>query len=358
MAGQAEERGRLVGEAQSVALIIASVAVIALWWRRRHPVGLVLVMLPLLLLTDLVLAPFLVAVYTLTASRRWSIAAGVVGGSLAVYLPYSITMPGPDLTAFNANVLNFALMATAVAIGANTRQRREALAALRERAARAGADASLREQRLRDQERGRIAREMHDVLAHRISLVSLMAGALEVRPNLSAEDVAKTASTIRSNAHQALEDLRDILGVLRADSTNGALRPQPTLGELDDLLTECRMAGAEIDVENRLGDMALPPLISRTAYRIVQEGLTNVRKHAAETSATLLLDRTPDGELHIWLHNPLTGTTRSTVPGTHSGLVGLAERVSLAGGRFDHGARRAGDGKVAFHIEAWLPWPT
>lgn len=358
VAGDAEENGRATGGALFVALVLAGIGCAALWWRRRHPVGMALLIAPLAAVTELVGVAMLVAVFTVAAHRRWSVTLAVTALYALAPVPYSIARPDPDLPLGAGVAINGALLSIMVALGAVVRSRREAVAAVRERAARAETEAGLRAERLRALERERIAREMHDVLAHRISLVSLHAGALEIRPDLPTQDVARAAGIIRASAHQALDDLREILGVLRAGGDHDALRPQPGLADLDELIVECRVAGTPVEVDNQLPGTGMPLSVSRTAYRIVQEALTNARKHAAGTQVHLQLDRTPAGELHVWLRNRLTSARGSGIPGARSGLVGLAERVSLAGGRLDHGARRGPDGDVAFHLEAWMPWPT
>jgi signal transduction histidine kinase len=195
---------------------------------------------------------------------------------------------------------------------------------------------------------------MHDVLAHRISLETLHEGPLEIRPDLSSDEVARAAGTIRASAHQALEELREILGVLRGDADG--LAPRPGLEEMDRLLAGCRSAGTEVTVDDRLPDEPVPASLSRTTYRLVQEGLTNAGKHAPGQPVSLRLDRTTAGELHVWLRNGIT--MGPPAAGARAGLVGLGERVALVGGRLDHGVRRDGDGTLAFHLEAWLPWPT
>src|SRR5690348_16266362 len=125
---------------------------------------------------------------------------------------------------------------------------------------------------------------MHDVLAHRISLLSLHAGVLEFRPDAPPEEIARAAGVIRASAHQALEDLRAVIGILR-DGPDGqgpqSQPPQPTLAALPGLLEESRAAGMRIRTEVSLPDLALvPDAIGRHALRIVQEALTNARKHA------------------------------------------------------------------------------
>jgi signal transduction histidine kinase len=268
--------------------------------------------------------------------------------------------PDPDLSFTVVNVAAVIVWSIVVFWGTRIRARRELLAAMRERAVRAEEEAALETERVRGLERERIAREMHDALAHRISLVSLHDGALEIRSDLSREEVARAAGTIRASAHQALEDLREILGVLRTGPNGDALRPQPGLDALDGLVAESRTAGATVSVTDKLPDTAsLPASVSRTVYRVVQEGLTNARKHAPGQEVRVLLDGAPGGELHVRIRNGLaTGGGAVAIPGSRSGLVGLAQRVGLLGGRVDHGVRRSADGTIGFELEAWLPWPT
>lgn len=337
---------------------VAAVGCAALWWRRRYPVGVVAFLVPLAAVTELLTVAVLVAVFTVAVYRRWSAALAAAGLQMLANVPYSIARPDPELTLPVTLAVEFALLAVTVALGMSVRIRRETLVALRDRAARAADEASHNAERLRTMERERLAREMHDVLAQRIALLSLHAGVLEIRPDLSSEDVAQSVRTIRVNAHQALDDLRQILGVLRGGGEVDDLRPQHELAEIDALVAECRAAGVPVDLDNRLADSVKPSLVSRVAYRIVHEGLTNARKHAPGAGVRVQLDHTPAGELHIWLRNPLAGPGRGATPGTRSGLVGLAERVDLTGGRLDYGIRHDADGTLAFHLEAWLPWPT
>ena len=153
----------------------------------------------------------------------------------------------------------------------------------------AEAEQELRVEQVRYAERTRIAREMHDVLAHRISLLSLHAGALEFRPDAPPEEVARAAAVIRASAHQALEDLRAVIGVLRDGADGEAPQPpQPTLAALPGLLEESRAAGMLLHADVRLGDLAaVPDAIGRHALRIVQEALTNARKHATSAAVDL-----------------------------------------------------------------------
>jgi signal transduction histidine kinase len=209
---------------------------------------------------------------------------------------------------------------------------------------------------VRNLERTRIAREMHDVLAHRLSLLATYAGALEYRPDAPAEKLAHAAGVIRNGAHQALEELREVIRVLRAeDGDEFGQRPQPGLPDIPQLVAESTAAGAEVHLSTALPDAAdAPATSSRTAYRVVQEALTNARKHAGGKPVHIELSGRPGDGLAIEIRNRLLhGDAGPVIPGSGTGLIGLAERVRLAGGQLDHGPSDAGE----FCLHAWLPWP-
>lgn len=159
---------------------------------------------------------------------------------------------------------------------------------------------------------------------------------------------------IRTGVHQALEELREVISVLRdgeMDELPGG-RPQPTFGDLDALVQESRDAGSAISYDAEVSaPETLPPATGRTAYRVVQEGLTNARKHAAGRPVRVVVRGRPGDGLVIELTNP-GGDGVPAAPGSGTGLVGLTERVNLAGGTLDHG-RAAG----RFRLHAALPWP-
>jgi signal transduction histidine kinase len=213
-------------------------------------------------------------------------------------------------------------------------------------------------------ERTRIAREMHDVLAHRISLVALHAGALAYRDDLTRDETAGTAEIIRDNARLALTELRDVLGVLRdSDDAAGPDRPQPTLAALGELLEECAVAGTPVTCtvssEVTTALPGLPGQASRNAFRILQESLTNARKHAPGRAARVEIGGTPGERLTLVVSNTVPddwqGRSGSAdhPPGSGLGLIGLAERARLAGGELVHGIESG-----RFIVKAWMPWPT
>jgi len=248
-----------------------------------------------------------------------------------------------------------AIYAAIVGWGAMTRARRAVMVALHERALRAEADQARREDDARRAERTRIAREMHDVLAHRLSLLAAFAGALEYRPGAPPEQLSRAATEIRTAARQALEELREVIGVLRDDDTTdggGTERPQPTLADLPHLIQESRDAGMALHVDDRVADLAAVPAgIGRAAYRIVQEALTNARKHAGDQPVRIAVSGAPGGRLVVDVRNPV-GDGPPTAPGSGSGIIGLTERVGLAGGDLEHGVTSAGE----FRLRASLPW--
>jgi signal transduction histidine kinase len=222
---------------------------------------------------------------------------------------------------------------------------------LRERAEHLEREQTARAEQARAQERARIAREMHDVVAHQVSLIVLQAGALQV--NASDESVATSAGQIRATGREALSQLRGVLGVLRSPEAEGAgLAPQPVLRDLDGLLDQSRIAGLPIVRRDEGEPRPLPAVVERAAYRVVQEGLTNIHKHTDRTSAEVRLDYTP-AELLVTVTNAPPARLVAPSPGSGLGLVGLRERVELLGGELS--ASRAPDG--GFALTARIPAP-
>jgi signal transduction histidine kinase len=232
-------------------------------------------------------------------------------------------------------------------------QAREALVrSLEDRARRAEAEQGRRVAEARMSERRRIAREMHDVLAHRLSLLATFAGALEYRPDAPPERLSNAAGVVRSGVHQALEELREVISLLRDDDPDGdGVHPQPVLADVPRLVGESRDAGAEVLLREAVDEPeGAPPAVARTAYRVIQEGLTNARKHAAGQPVRVTLSGGPGTGLEVEVRNRLAAP--GTLPSGGAGLVGLTERVSLAGGRLDH-HESGGE----FRLHASIPWP-
>jgi signal transduction histidine kinase len=324
---------------------------LALWWRKRWPIGLGIASLPILAVSSFAGPAGLIVLYSVAAYRRWQAAVLVALLQLAL-LPIGRELHPQGNSAAVDYVGGTLGTAVIVAWGMYRRSRRQAQ---RERARRAEAEEELRVEQIRHAERTRIAREMHDVLAHRISLLSLHAGALEFRPDAPPEEVARAAGVIRASAHRALEDLRTVIGLLRDGGAGEAVQPpQQTLAALPGLLEESRAAGMRLDADVRVDLAAVPDAIGRNALRVVQEALTNARKHAPAAPVELRVDGSPGAGLTIEVRNPAPVLAAGTaeIPGAGTGLVGLAERAALSGGRLEHGLD-GGD----YRLRAWLPWP-
>ncbi|WP_217245016.1 histidine kinase [Streptomyces sp. AC602_WCS936] len=333
--------------------VIGALACAAVWLRRRWPVGLAVAMVPVSLVSATAGGAVLASLFTLAVHRPFQYVAWVGGASLALTPLYYWMRPEPGLPYLASLVIAVLLGVTVIGWGLLVRSKRQLLLSLRDRARHAEAEAGLRAEQAQRLAREAIAREMHDVLAHRLTLLSVHAGALEFRPDASREEVARAAGVIRESAHEALQDLREIIGVLRAGESDDAGRPQPTLGALDALVAECHRAGMKVTLASGVPDpAAVPASVGRTAYRIAQEALTNARKHAPGTEVTVSVAGTPGDGLALTVRNTPPEGDIPHVPGSGQGLIGLTERATLAGGALDHGPTAEG----GFEVRARLPW--
>jgi signal transduction histidine kinase len=333
-------------------------AAFSLWWRRRWPVLIAVALLPVGLFSLSAAVSSMIMLFTVAVHRRFAVTAAVAAGMLANSVGFAVIRPERNTGFWEAMAWAGVFVVIVMLCGMVVRARRQLVVSLRDRAERAEAEQQLRVAQARALERTRIAREMHDVLAHRISLLSLHAGALEIRPDAAPAEVASAAGVIRASAHQALQDLREVIGVLREEPSLGAApeRPQPTLGELTALADESRAAGVKVTMDVAVAAAEVPDGTGRAAYRIVQEGLTNARKHAPGAVVRVAVAGAAGTGLTIDISNPwpLSGIARAAIPGTGTGLVGLAERATLAGGRLTSGRTSSDE----FVLSAWLPWPS
>lgn len=328
--------------------------VVAMVWRRRYPVTVALSTNVVSVGSFSSSGAACLALVSLATRRRWRELVPVLVVLVAT-IPLTVLInpvPGPDPRVDAGLIL--VITGLLVSFGLYIGSRRELMATLRSRAEIAEAEQSAKVAQARGAERARIAREMHDVLAHRISLVTMHAGALAYRDDLPPQQVRETAHTIQETAHQAMTELRGVLGVLREGPGDAAPeQPQPTACDVVALVEESQRAGMHVEITVR-GDLSdVPPSVGRTLYRVVQEGLTNARKHAPDTFVELRLDVQPGVGVSCRMENPLRIGTDGTLPGAGLGLVGIRERVELAGGTLRHAvtARR-------FELEVRLPWPT
>ncbi|OLF13349.1 sensor histidine kinase [Actinophytocola xanthii] len=336
---------------------LGGLSCVGVWLRRRRPVGFAVVTGVFSVYSVAAAGLALIALFTLTVHRRFAVAAPIVAGHLVAALLSPLVRPELPLTQGSEAVLAAVCVAAILAWGMYVRARRQSL---HDRALRAESEKELLVTQARQLERNRIAREMHDVLAHRISLLSLHAGALELRLGARGDEDAEVAGVVRDCAHQALEDLREVIGVLRGDvlaADDAPDRPQPTLVDLPALVDESRRAGMRVQLDSAVAEPdAVPAVASRSAYRILQEGLTNARKHADGARVSVTVRGAAGEGLTVEVCNPGQpgSTAPGDIPGAGAGLIGLVERATLAGGRLEHGRTESGD----FRLRAWLPWPT
>jgi signal transduction histidine kinase len=292
-----------------------------LWLRRRWPVGLALVLVALSTFSEVVAGAMVVALITVAVYRPPRTTAAVYALSVLAALVYVAVRPEPGVPRLILFLLGVAIQGAAVGWGLFIHYRRQLVESLRDRAARAETEAQLRAEQAQQRARDEIAREMHDVLGHRLSLLSVHAGALEFRPDADPAEIARAAKVIRENAHQALQDLREVIGVLRAPV--GEL-PQPTLADVRQLVAESGRAGMRVGLREEVGG-AVPDLAGRTAYRIVQEALTNARKHAPGAAVDVHLAGAPGQGLTVEVCN-----TPIPVAGVRSGRASAPTPVAGA----------------------------
>ena len=273
--------------------------------------------------------------------RPFRVAIAVAAGGVAAH---AIQGPPGGMAYGWWLVLISAVYAALIGWGSLWQANRALVESLRERARRAEADRDRQVAEAKAAERDRIAREMHDVLAHRLSLLATYAGALEYRPDTSPEKLSRAAAVIRDSAHRALVELREVITLMPgADDVRG-------LEGLPRLLDESRAVGADIEfVDTRATTQEVPDAIARAAYRVVQEAVTNARRHAPGQKIRVEVRGEQGENLTVEIRNRVATENRN---GNGTGLIGLAERIRLAGGEFEHG-RSAEE----FHIRAELPWP-
>ena len=314
-------------------LLLFVVASGALFWRRRAPVAVLAIVLAAWALTlgtgisDLGWQA-IVGLYSLgryTASDRWGHAGFDAALVVLVLDGFTNSLPWNEV-AFGAAVFFVVWY-----VGRQLRvQGERAASRLREQ----------REQRQQAQwivaeERARIARELHDVVAHRVSLMTVQAGAAKTVAADDPEAAVRAMGAVEVAGRQALDELRHLLEVLRPAAADDGTRPQPRLADLDRLVEQMRRAGLEVELTLDGPLTGLPAPVELSAYRIVQESLTNVVKHAGAGARTAVRVGNDGRCLSVEVNDDGQGST--VLPGSGHGLVGMRERTQLLGGSLDVG---------------------
>lgn len=330
------------------ALAWAVLASLALTLRRRLPlVGFVLT-LPSTLVSDAVFATT-VALYTLSSLNRHR--ALLAGCALTYAVIDFLPWPWSSLETAGFNQTNnlmhvtytLATAAAPVFLGQLVQARRDLSQRLAEISEAREQERMMTAQSVLARERAQLAREMHDVVSHQVSLIAVQAGALQVGSQDA--ETRKAAATIRRLSVQTLEELRHMVSVLRASGSRPTeLTPQPSLADLRRLVDS---SGIEAELQTELPE-DLPPTVQRAIYRTVQEALTNVRKHAPGATATVHI-RHMDGTIRTAVTNTAPTLPPLPLPGAHHGLVGLRQRAELLGGTIR--SRRTLDGGYELLLE-------
>lgn len=303
----------------------------------------------------------MVIIYTVAADGdRWASRLGLIGGLCAAtvgQLRWPVRDQGP-LGAVLIVVFQTVPFALAWVLGDSIRTRRAYLAQLEERAARLEREREAQAKVAVAAERARIARELHDVVAHNVSVMVVQADGAAYVMDAAPDQAKKALETISGTGRQALAEMRRLLGVLRTGEhqESGEYVPQPDVEQLDDLIEQCRTSGLPVDFKVEGTPRPLPSGVELTAYRIVQEALTNTRKHGgANAGASVRLVYFDDG-LGLLVEDDGKGAPHELyeeggVDGQGHGLIGMRERVGMVGGTLDAGPRPGG----GFRISALLP---
>ena len=357
----------------TIGFVLNLVAAAALVWRHEHPWAVLAVALagPLVFSTDATAA--LIALYALAKTDRSRRLAGAVG---AVYLACAVSLtydahrtrdnsvlsmeskpePGQPKPMWDIDwwipwLVALLLVGIVVALALIKRTRTQLTAAEQSRDEATEQTRVMRDEVIRTEERTRIARDMHDTLAASLSRISLFAGALQVSGADNPEKIANTASIIRSTAHDALDELKNIVGVLRG--TAGAQRESGHQGidAIADLVQSARAAGLHTTLFTDLRPGDVGTVSGHVTYRVVQEALTNAQKYASDQTVRITVTGAEHDGIRIEIRNTLSTAPPIVPPGSRAGLTGLTEQAQQIGGTV-----HAGVAGTDFVVACWLPW--
>jgi signal transduction histidine kinase len=343
----------MLGDVPAGTYLLLGLSSVALLWRRTWPL--------------------IVLAATLTASLAWDVVGLADGPSLAIFVSLygvgryieddriSLLAVGVALVvaavddlliegeSVSVVAVSLALVFVAWYVGRRVRNRREYLALIEERAEYLERERAAEAQRVVDEERNRIARELHDLVAHRVSMITVQAGAAQTVAATDPERALRAMESIEVAGREALEELRQVLGVLRADGERGDRLPAHGLSDVPDLVDDMRTAGMDVSLFDEGAPDQLPARVDLASYRIVQEALTNVLKHGGADPIVEVRISRVGSMLNIEVTN--RGPGHTSVPGSGQGLVGMRERAELLGGSFEAGPRSDG----GFRVMARLP---
>ena len=337
---------------------IAVLCVVVVTFRRRRPIAVLVVLAVITLVALSVSLPIgftggamLIAAGTVASRTRSTVSMALCGAISGALLIRSLVAQGfGGLAAANLNPVILTLLAAAAGIA--VRHRRAAFAGLEDRAERAELSRETEAARRVAEERLRIARDLHDSLAHHMAVVSVQTGVAAhlLRTDLDAAGAALAHA--RTAAGLVLDELGTVLGVLRSEGDGESTEPGPSLARISTLTDSLRAAGLDVSSTVRGRPRPLPPAVDQAAYRLIQEALTNVQKHAARSRVGLMIDyRQSSLALEIVNSADRAGSPPAAPDGHGFGLVGMKERCAAVGGRLETGPVVGG----GFRVFASLP---
>lgn len=371
--GLASTSGNTPGWNHGLGLVLGLVAAAALTRRHQYPWQVLAVSLagPLVFETDATAA--LIALFAVTrVARRYRLA----GAAAAVFVAcgvsltydahrlreYSVLTIGaqkPETGVMEQYVVALwipwlvaaVLVGLVLALALLARTRGELVEAEQVRDAATEQTDVMRDEMIRAEERARIARDMHDTLAAGLSRISLFASALQVNADESPERVANSAAQIRATAHEALDELRSIVGVLRGTAGPRERPGHQGIDALPDLVQSARAAGMHCTLSTDLAPGDVGTLAGHVCYRVVQEALTNAQKYARDQVVAISVLGAPESGIRIVVRNLLSAAPAQFGVGSRTGLRGLAEQARDVGGKLEAGRLDA-----EFVVSCWVPW--
>ena len=319
---------------------VVLVMALALAWRRRYPVGVLafnVVCIGALSVafggSETSTAVFIMVAAVFSAAAHGSMPAATV--ALSVATAAIQTSLDPQIHTFGDAVWDLILLTITLAVGFGMRARTTALEQYAEALER---NQELRAEGAADEERRRIARELHDIISHSLGVLVLQAGAAEQVLERDPERAREVLHSIRATGQEAIGEMGMLLGLIRGEEV-ASREPQPSLADIEKLVGKMREAGLDVGLQIEGERRMLSPALELSAFRIVQEGLTNALKHAGPGHARVVL-RYGDDELEVEVADD--GSANGNGRGSRRGLAGIGERVAVFGGRLDAGPRPDG----------------
>ena len=357
-----------------IGFVLGAAGGISLVWRHQRPWAVLAITLvgPLLFPTDATAALIaLFAVARIARGSRLAAASAAVYVACGISLTYdafrdrefsvltigtAVPKDGTELEQYDLALwipwlIAAVMVAVVLALSLLVRTRTELVEAVHVRDLATEQTDAMRDEMIRTEERTRIARDMHDTIAASLSRISLFAGGLQVSASDNPEKVVNTAAMIRTTAHEALDELKGIVGVLRGSGDRREHGGHQGIDAIGDLVNGARAAGIHCRLESELlpGDVGM--LAGHVCYRVVQEALTNVQKYASDQMLVITVNGSPHDGIRILARNKLSDLPPMTSIGSRSGLRGLAEQAREIGGKVEAGA--LGED---FLVSCWVPW--